>query len=221
MFAAVGLLWAVGCDLFRLKDTSPPSCRITNPADSALVSGTVPIQVDAHDSVGVLKVEFLVDGAVFATKTDSPYTVSWNTDGLAERSWHQLSCVAYDLAGNKGYGDTILVQIAAVGQRSVYHGSVEVQQGRYQSVPFDALLGDTLSGSVRVNSGGTLSTFAWLDSAQYVEFKAGRAYTALFSRSQFAELSMSQAVPATGRFYLVFANSGSGTKTCWVRFVLE
>lgn len=221
VLAAACLCAVVGCDLFRLRDNSPPTCRITSPTDSAQVSGTVPIQVYAFDSVGVVKVEFLVNAAVVATKTDSPYTVTWNTEGLAERSRHQLSCIAHDLAGNKGLGDTISVQIAAQGQRSVYHGSVEVQQGRYQSLPFDARSGDTLSGSVRVSSGGTLSTFAWLDSAQYVEFRAGRAYTALFSRTDFAEFSMSQAVLQTGQYYLVFVNSSTGTRACWVRFVLE
>jgi hypothetical protein len=210
-----------GCDLFRLEDRIPPTCRITSPADSSQVSGTVPIQVSAFDSTGVASVQFLVDAAVVATKTDSPYTVSWNTEGLAEQSWHQLTCVAEDLVGNKGYSDTVWVQIATVGQRNVYHGEIEVQQGRYQSVEFEAVAGDTLSGDIRVSAGGTLSTFAWLDSTQYVEFRAGRAYTALFSRSDFAELGMNQAVTSSGEFHLVFANSGTGTKNLWVRFTLE
>ncbi len=220
-FAVTGLGLVTGCDLLRLRDNSPPTCRIISPADSAQVSGLVPIQAYAFDSVGVVKVEFLVNAAVIATKTDSPYTVTWNTEGLAERSWHELSCIAYDLAGNKGFSDTISVQIAVQGQRSIYHGSIEVQPGRYRSVPFEARSGDTLSGSVRVSSDGTLSTFAWLDSAQYAEFRAGRAYTALFSRTGFVEFSMRQAVVQTGQYYLVFANSSTGTKTCWVRFVLE
>jgi hypothetical protein len=199
----------------------PPTCRITSPVDSAQVSGTVPIQVSATDSVGVVSVEFFADAASVAARTDSPYTATWNAEGQTEGSWHQLYCVAEDLAGNKGYSDTVRVQIAAAGQRSVYHGELTVQQGRYQSVQFEAVSGDTLSGDVRVSAGGTLSTFAWLDSVQHVEFKAGRAYTALFSRSDFAQLSMSEAVVRTGTYFLVFANGSTGTRVCWARFVLE
>jgi len=46
-------------------------------------------------------VEFLVDGALAATDTTSPYSFSWNTTAVANGA-HTLSSRAFDAAGNQG-----------------------------------------------------------------------------------------------------------------------
>ena len=43
-------------------DVTPPSVSLSNPADDATVSGTVSVSVGASDNVGVVGVQFLVDG---------------------------------------------------------------------------------------------------------------------------------------------------------------
>ncbi|MCX6842933.1 MAG: Ig-like domain-containing protein [candidate division WOR-3 bacterium] len=213
-----------GCDLLNIllgTDKTPPTCQITSPADSGLVNGLVSITANATDSGGIGRVEFYADGALVGADSSSPYSGSWDASGQAERSWHKLSCIAYDLSQNKGYSDTIAVQIAAVGQKSVYHGELDVAAQSREAVQFDAQAGDTLSGDAQVASGGTLSSFMWLDNDNYQKYVANQAYTALFQRDNFTQTSMRQAVPATGGYYIVFVNAGNAVVKCWARFVLE
>jgi len=181
----------------------------------------VPVAATASDTVGVDRVEFYADGSLVSTDSFSPYAAGWDASGLAERTWHSLSCIAYDLAGNKGYSDTVAVEIAAVGQTSVYHGELEVAARSDSAVWFNAAVGDTLSGDAQVVSGGTLSMFLWLDKDNYQKYVANQSYTALFRQDNFSQMSMRQGVATSGKFYLVFANAGSSEVKCWARFVLE
>jgi hypothetical protein len=61
----------------------------------------------------------------------------------------------------------------------------------------------------------------WLDDDNYQKYVANQTYIALFQQDNFSQMSMSQVVPATGKFYLVFANAGDATVKVWARFVLE
>jgi len=210
-----------GCEWLLGFDKTPPTCQITSPVDSALVNGVVPIAATATDSIGVDRVEFYADGALVGTDSSSPYSSSWDASGQAERSWHELCCIAYDLARNKGYSDTVRVEIVGVGQASVYHGELEVAAHGREAVQFDARTGDTLAGDAQVASGGALSTLLWLDNDNYQKYVANQAYTALFQRDTFTQMSMQQTVPATGGYYLVFVNAGNAVVKCWARFVLE
>jgi len=213
-----------GCDLLNIllgTDKTPPTCAITSPADSVSVNGVVQITATASDSVGVERVEFYADGAVVGTDSSVPYSASWDASALSEGSWHSLSCIAYDLDQNKGYSDTLAVEIAGIGQMSVYHGEVDVAARGREAVWFNAHIGDTLAGDVQVVSGGTLSSFMWMDSDNYQKYTTNKAYTVLFQQDNFSQMSMRQVVATADRFYLVFANAGNSAVKCWARFVLE
>src|SRR5205823_11866331 len=61
-------------------DTTPPAVSITSPASGASVSGTVTMTANASDNVGVVGVQFLLDGAnVGAEVTAAPYSAPWDT----------------------------------------------------------------------------------------------------------------------------------------------
>ena len=53
-------------------DTTKPSALISSPADGSTVSGAVTIQATATDNVGVVKVEFYIDGQKKGEDTSSP-----------------------------------------------------------------------------------------------------------------------------------------------------
>jgi hypothetical protein len=218
---AAAMAAVAGCDWLLGLDTTPPTCQITSPADSASVNGVVQIAATASDSVGVDRVVFYVDGAIVGTDSFAPHSVSWDASALAEGSWHSLSCVAYDLDQNKGYSDTVAVVIGAIGPMNVYHGELSVTPRDHEAVWFTALVGDTLAGDVLVVSGGTLSSFMWMDSDNYEKYKANKSYTVLFQQDSLSQMSMRQGVTSSGRLYLVFANARSTTVKCWARFVLE
>src|SRR6185295_17042447 len=71
------------------------------PAVGATVSGTaVTVSATATDNVGVLGVQFKVDGANLGVEdTTGAYTLSWNTTTIANGT-HALTAVARDAAGN-------------------------------------------------------------------------------------------------------------------------
>ena len=91
-------------------DSSPPTTSLTSPAAGALVEGTVTLSATASDDVGVSRVEFVVDGGVIATSTTAPYTVSWNTRGLANGP-HTLLARAYDASGKQGSSQQVTVSV--------------------------------------------------------------------------------------------------------------
>ncbi len=93
------------------QDTTAPTVSLSAPATGATVSGTTPVSADAADNVGVIGVQFRVDGvALGAEDTSLPYSVQWNTTAAAPGS-HQLTAVARDLAGNSTTSATITVTV--------------------------------------------------------------------------------------------------------------
>ena len=78
-------------------DTTPPTVSITAPANGATVSGTVvTVSATASDNVGVVGVQFKLDGAnLGAEDTTSPYSVTWNSTTAANGS-HTLTALARD-----------------------------------------------------------------------------------------------------------------------------
>ena len=92
-------------------DSTPPTVSMTAPAAGATVSGTVALSANASDNVGVVGVQFLVNGtATGAEDTSSPYSVNWNTAGVANGSY-TLSARARDAAGNQTTSTTITVTV--------------------------------------------------------------------------------------------------------------
>jgi alpha-mannosidase len=94
-----------------IEDSAAPSVSITAPNDGSQVSGTIPVTASASDNVGVVGVQFQVDGVnLGAEDTSAPYSIDWNTAAAANGS-HTLSAVARDAAGNKGTAATVMVTV--------------------------------------------------------------------------------------------------------------
>jgi hypothetical protein len=93
-------------------DTTPPSVSITAPsATEGTISGSVAVSANASDNVGVVGVQFKVDGNnLGAEDTTSPYTITWNTTQTPNGS-HSLTAVARDAAGNKTTSSPVSVTI--------------------------------------------------------------------------------------------------------------
>jgi len=93
------------------EDTVKPQVMLTGPTNNSIVSGIVPIKAEATDNIGVVKVEFYIDGSKVGEDTSSPYEYSWNTDSLQYNSTHIIQAKAYDVAGNVGESPVITVKI--------------------------------------------------------------------------------------------------------------
>ncbi|MCI0606291.1 Ig-like domain-containing protein [bacterium] len=93
-------------------DITPPTTNITSPTGGATVSGTIPVNADASDNIGVTKVEFYRDGTnLIDTDFDFPYSVNWNTTTTSNGS-HNLTSKAYDAANNTGTSTQVNVNIS-------------------------------------------------------------------------------------------------------------
>jgi hyaluronate lyase len=82
-------------------DTNAPAVSVTAPVNNAHVRGTaVAVTATASDNVGVLGVQFKLDGANLGSEdTVSPYSITWNTTGTSDGA-HTLTAVARDAGGN-------------------------------------------------------------------------------------------------------------------------
>src|SRR5207248_3149974 len=92
--------------------TSPPTVSLTAPAGGATVSGTTTISASASDNVGVVGVQFRLDGAnVGVEDTTAPYAIAWDTTTASNAS-HTLTAVSRDAAGNTTTANTVTVTVA-------------------------------------------------------------------------------------------------------------
>ncbi len=84
-----------------VADTTAPTVSLSAPAAGATVFGTsVAVSANASDDVGVVGVQFKLNGAnLGAEDTTAPYSVTWNTT-LVANGTHVLTAVARDAAGN-------------------------------------------------------------------------------------------------------------------------
>jgi len=92
---------AVSADFtFTTPDTTRPTVSLTAPLAGQTVSGTIAVSASASDNVGVVGVQFKLDGVnLGAEDLGAPFSVSWNTTTTANGS-HSLTAVARDAAGN-------------------------------------------------------------------------------------------------------------------------
>src|SRR5204863_7801866 len=77
---AAGNLATSGDFTFTTVDGTAPSVSVTAPAAGATISGSVTVSASATDDVGVVGVQFKLDGAnLGAEDSTSPYSTAWDT----------------------------------------------------------------------------------------------------------------------------------------------
>jgi hypothetical protein len=82
---------------------TPPSVFITSPGAGTIVQGSdmdVDVTADASGPATITQVKLLVNGTVFATDTNSPYTFSWDSINYGTPNGrYSLTAEAYDSNG--------------------------------------------------------------------------------------------------------------------------
>src|SRR5439155_22445899 len=80
----------------------------------ATVAGTVAASANATADVGVVGIQFKLDGVKLGPElTRAPYSVPWNT-ATASNTSHSLTAVARDAAGNTATAAAVSVTVANV-----------------------------------------------------------------------------------------------------------
>jgi hypothetical protein len=81
-------------------DTTAPTVSLTAPAAAATLHGVVTLSASASDNVGVVGVQFLVDGvAVGAEDVAAPFSITWDSKAVGDGP-HTITARARDAAGN-------------------------------------------------------------------------------------------------------------------------
>jgi len=187
-------------------DTTPPAASITSPASGATVSGTTTLSASASDNVGVVGVQFVVDGAnAGAEDMTSPYSVSWNTTTVASGS-HTLTAVARDAAGNRTTSAPVTVTVSnAASSTRFEESSATLAPAASWSGVTSASTGVTLSGdfaAIAPDAGAT-ATFTFSGTGvSWIGFKC--------ERCGIASVHLDGAVVATVDTYAASRPAASG-----------
>ncbi len=148
-----------------LSDTNSPTVAVTAPAAGSTVTGTVVVSGSATDNVGVIGVQFKLDGVNLGTEvTTPPYAVTWNTTANADGA-HVLSAVARDAAGNSATSAGVTVTVA--------NGTAQASGAQTSDTTPPAI--STASVSV-TSSGATISWTTNEPSDTQVEYGFTRIY---------------------------------------------
>ncbi len=119
-------------------DVIAPTVSLTAPA-AGTVSGAITVSATASDNVGVVGVQFKLDGVnLLAEDTAAPFSISWNT-ATASNASHTLTATARDAAGNSttSAGVTVTVSNAAGGSDYTSRCNAAIAAGG-RCVPFDS-----------------------------------------------------------------------------------
>jgi len=128
---------AVSADLTftttAVPDTTAPSVAVTAPTAGTTVSGTTNFSATASDNVGVVGVQFMLDGVTLMAEVSAvPYAVSWNTTTATNGS-HTLTAVARDGAGSRTTSAAVSVTVSNAAPDTTPPGISSVAAGSITS----------------------------------------------------------------------------------------
>ncbi|HWZ65731.1 MAG TPA: galactose oxidase-like domain-containing protein [Patescibacteria group bacterium] len=99
-------------------NVTPPTVQMTAPSSGATVSNSVVVSATASDSVGVVGVQFLLDGANLGAEiTTAPYNINWDTTQTVNGS-HVLSARARNAAGGTATTSGVSVTVSNAGSNA-------------------------------------------------------------------------------------------------------
>ncbi len=140
-------------------DPTAPTVAITAPVSGATVSGTTTVTANASDTIGVVGVQFLRDGAALGLEQGGPsFSVPWNTTSIPNGT-HTLSARARDAAGNTTLAANVSVTV-----------SNAPPSGLAAAYGFDETSGSTAADASGNGNAGTL-----LNGAVFAPGKNGNA----------------------------------------------
>jgi Concanavalin A-like lectin/glucanases superfamily/Bacterial Ig domain len=131
---------------------------VTSPAAGATVSGTVDLNANASDNVGVTAVQLRVDGATIADDTSAPYSIPWDSRGVANGN-HSITAVARDAAGNTRTSDPVSIV--------VNNTATPPPTGLVAAYAFDEGAGASVADRSGTGNGGSLAGPTWTAAGRF------------------------------------------------------
>lgn len=155
---------------FTTLDGTLPTISLTTPTAGAAVTGTIAVTASASDNVGVVGVQFRVDGATLGTEDKTaPYSVAWTTTTATNGS-HSLTAVARDVSANQVTSAPVVVIVSnpTVQITLAWNALIDATLGGYRMYVGTASgayttqvdVGNVTTCTVTGLQGGTLYYFA-------------------------------------------------------------
>ena len=192
-------------------DTVVPVVSVVSPVAGAVVAGVVSVSANASDNVGVVGVQFKLDGANLGLEdTASPYSTSWDTT-LASAGSHTLSAVARDAAGNSAGSSLVTVTV-----NNPPPPPPPPAGGPVAAYSFDAGSGSTLTDSSGNSNHGTIAGATWNTSGKY-----GSALSFTGTASNMVSVPDSNSLDLTSNLTLEAWINPSSLGTNWRTILLK
>ena len=191
------------------NDVVSPTVVMTTPADGATASqGTaVTVSANASDDVGVVGVQFLLDGIPLGAEDIlAPYTLTWDTTGVS-RGVHTLAARARDAANNQTTSASVSVTVKTTptltwpAPAAIVYGTAlgAAQLNATASVPGTFVYAPA-GGTVPAAGTRTLTTiFTPTDTANFTTATASVTITVSDTTPPTVVVSPNAIVEATGR----------------------
>lgn len=191
-------------------DASAPTVSVTAPASGASVNGTVTVSANAADNVGVVGVQFKLDGAAVGSEDSSaPYALSWNTTQAANGN-HSLTATARDAAGNGKTSSAVTVNV---------NNTSSSPPPPPATAPIAAYSLDASSGSTLVDVSGHSNTITLLNAPTWRVGKYGNALSFDGSNDAGVANSANAALNLLGRSLTLSAWVNPRSRSGWQMIV--
>ena len=109
----VGSSWDSGAYEYgtAVPDNTPPQVNVTAPTQNQSVTGPVTLSASSSDNIGVVGVQFRVDGAPVGPEiSQSPWQTSLSTTSFTNGD-HDITAVARDAAGNTATSPAVTINV--------------------------------------------------------------------------------------------------------------
>jgi peptidoglycan/xylan/chitin deacetylase (PgdA/CDA1 family) len=172
---AVGTLTT---DDYSLSDSggapTAPTVSLSAPSSGATLSGSVSFSANASSSVGISKVDYLVNGQVVATGTTGPsYTATWDSSTVGDGAV-TVTARATDNGGNSGTSTPVAMTVsnaASRGGNMLTNASLETATGG--STPDCWQLGGTGTNSYTWSRTSNAHSGSWAENVTISSYTSG------------------------------------------------
>lgn len=176
-------------------DTTAPTVNTTSPLDGAVVSGTVNVAADASDDIGVVGIQFKLDGNNLGGEDlSSPYLTSWNSL-TSSNGLHALSATTRDAAGNTATS------------------SINVSVNNKIGVNFDGT--DDIINGPTLPPPSQITISSWIKPTTLGEGSAGNIFTIRDDSDNNPNVQLRFLTGNKLRFLVVFDNAGALKTGYW------
>jgi hypothetical protein len=172
--AATGTLTT---DDYSLTDTgggpSAPSVSVTAPSSGATLTGQVTFTANASSPIGISRVDYLVNGAVVASSTSSPFSANWDSSTVGDGPV-TVTARATDSSGNQTTSSGVAATVSNAASRGgnlLANASLESATG--SSTPDCWQLGGTGTNTFTWTRTANAHTGSWAENVAITAYTSG------------------------------------------------